>query len=248
MSLPAPYYSDESCTIYHGDCAEILPELGRFDLLLTDPPYGMNLDTDNSRFSGGSKGNMAKSGNGPGTGAGLPVIGDDKPLGGIAADLLINSSDVQVVWGWNHYPQSFPKGSCLVWVKRYEEAFGSFLSDAEIAWKSTGCGVWCHRDLSNNAIAKERVHPTQKPVSLMRWCMTLVPAAQTILDPFMGSGTTLVAAKLEGRKAVGIEISRAYCDIAISRLRQRVLPFETDSNDAGCEENHGHASSSIGGC
>jgi len=169
---------------------------------------------------------MAKRGNGVGTGAGAPVIGDDKPLGGIDPELLISTSNVQIVWGWNHYANLFPKGSLLVWVKRYEEAFGSFLSDAEVAWKSTGCGVWRHRDLSNNATAKERVHPTQKPVPLMRWCLTLVPKAQTILDPFMGSGTTLVAAKLENRKAVGIEISEKYCELAANRLRQKVLNFE----------------------
>jgi DNA modification methylase len=71
-----------------------------------------------------------------------------------------------------------------------------------------------------------RVHPTQKPLPLMRWCLTLAPDAQTILDPFMGSGTTLVAAKLEGRKSVGIEISEKYCEIAANRLRQRVLQFD----------------------
>ena len=229
MSLSTPFYQDDSCTIYNADCREILPLLPRFDLLLTDPPYGMTVDTDNSRFSGGSKGNMAKRGNGVGTGAGVPVIGDDKPLGGIDPELLISTSDVQIIWGWNHYPDLFPKGSCLVWVKRYEEAFGSFLSDAEVAWKSTGCGVWCHRDLSNNAIANERVHPTQKPVGLMTWCINKAKQAQTILDPFMGSGTTLVAAKLEGRKAVGIEISEKYCELAANRLRQRVLNFEEAS-------------------
>lgn len=229
MSLPAPYYSDETCTIYNADCKDILPHIGRFDLLLTDPPYGMNVNTDNSRFSGGTKGNMSKRGNGPGTGGGEPIIGDDKPLGGVSPSLLPSSSKQQIVWGWNHYANMFPKGACLVWIKRFDEAFGTFLSDAEIAWKSTGCGVWCHRDLSNNSVAKQRSHPTQKPVALMCWCMSLVPDVKTILDPFMGSGTTLVAAKLEGRKAVGIEISEKYCEIAVNRLRQRVLNFEEAS-------------------
>jgi site-specific DNA-methyltransferase (adenine-specific) len=119
-----------------------------------------------------------------------------------------------------------PAGTCLVWLKRYDEAFGSFLSDAETAWMSKGRGVYCRRDLSNNAIANERVHPTQKPVSLMRWCIEFFPHARTILDPFMGSGTTLRAAKDLGRKAIGIEIEERYCEIAAKRLSQMALPLQ----------------------
>jgi DNA modification methylase len=218
-----PYYQDDACTIYHGDCREILPTLGRFDLLLTDPPYGMRLDTNNSRFSGGTKGNMAKRGNGIGSAGGRPIAGDDKPLGGIDFETLVSSAGDAVIWGFNHYPSVFQKGSALVWIKRNDQAFGSFLSDAEIAWKSGGCGVYCRRDLSNNAIANERVHPTQKPVGLMSWCLSFFSDAETILDPFMGSGTTLVAAKLEGRRAVGIELEERYCEIAANRLSQGVL-------------------------
>ena len=70
---------------------------------------------------------------------------------------------------------------------------------------------------------KHRVHPTQKPLALMRWCLQFAPDAKTIIDPFAGSGTTLLAAKLEGRIAVGIEISEEYCEIAANRLRQRLL-------------------------
>jgi len=70
---------------------------------------------------------------------------------------------------------------------------------------------------------EHRVHPTQKPLALMRWCLSLVPDAATVLDPWLGSGTTLVAAKLEGRHAVGIELSEKYCEIAAERLRQGVL-------------------------
>ena len=215
-----PYHESDGVTLYHGDCREILPQLGRFDLLLTDPPYGMRLNTDNSRFSGGTKGNMAKRGNGVGTGRGRPIIGDDEPFD---PSFMLGSADEQIIWGWNHFADKLPSGSCLVWIKRNDGAFGSFLSDAEVAWKSKGCGVFCHKDLSNNAIANSRVHPTQKPVGLMRWCLTFFPDAQAIFDPFAGSGTTLLAAKLEGRKAVGIEISEEYCEIAANRLRQRLL-------------------------
>ena len=223
VTLPKPYYQDDAVTLYNANCRELLPLLGKFDLLLTDPPYGMNLNTDSSRFSGGTKGNIAKRGNGVGSAGGMPIIGDDKPLGGVDFNILVFSADDAIIWGFNHYPSVFPRGSALVWIKRNDQAFGSFLSDAEIAWKSGGCGVYCRRDLSNNAIANERVHPTQKPVGLISWCMSFFPDANTILDPFAGSGTTLVAAKLEGRKAVGIEISERYCEIAAKRLSQQLL-------------------------
>jgi DNA modification methylase len=215
-----PYYEKDGITIYNGDCAEVLPELGRFDLLLTDPPYGMNLNTDNSRFSGGTKGNMAKLGNGIGTANGKPIANDDKPF---EPAFMMDAARDKVIWGWNHFAEKLPSGSCLVWIKRNDDAFGSFLSDAEVAWKSTGVGVFCRKDLSNNAIANTRVHPTQKPVGLMCWCLSMFPDAKTIIDPFMGSGTTLLAAKLEGRSAVGIELDEKYCEIAANRLAQGVL-------------------------
>jgi site-specific DNA-methyltransferase (adenine-specific) len=218
-----PYYQDDAVTIYNADCRQVLPFLTRFDLLLTDPPYGMNLNTDNSRFSGGTKGNIAKRGNGVGTGRGKRIVGDEKPLGGVPFDFLRDSADDAIIWGMNHFPWALPKGSSLVWIKRNDQAFGTFLSDAEVAWKSDGVGVYCRRDLSNNAIANERVHPTQKPLAIMRWCLEFFPEAATVLDPFMGSGTTLVACKLEGRTAVGIEISEKYCEAAANRLRQGVL-------------------------
>jgi site-specific DNA-methyltransferase (adenine-specific) len=215
-----PYYQDSAVTIYNADCRKVLPFLGTFDLLLTDPPYGMNLNTDNSRFSGGTKGNMAKRGNGIGTGNGKPIVNDNKPFD---PTFMMQAGSEKVIWGWNHFADKLPKGSCLVWIKRNDEAFGSFLSDAEVAWKSKGVGVFCRKDLSNNAIANSRVHPTQKPVGLMCWCLSMFPDAETVLDPFAGSGTTGVACKLEGRKATLIEISEEYCEKAADRMRQGVL-------------------------
>jgi site-specific DNA-methyltransferase (adenine-specific) len=217
-----PYYDHAGITIYHGDCREILPTLQCADLLLTDPPYGIGLDTDNSRFSGGSAGNVAKRGNGVRSANGQPIVGDDVPFN---PTFLLAYGEHQVIWGWNHYPDKLPHGACLVWLKRYDEAFGSFLSDAEMAWMSKGVGVYCRRDLSNNSIALHRDHPTQKPVSLMAWCLSFFPQASTILDPFMGSGTTLRAAKDLGRRAIGIEIEERYCEIAAKRLSQEVFPF-----------------------
>lgn len=218
--VPLPYYEQDGIVIYHGDASLILPALGTFDLLLTDPPYGMNLDTDNSRFSGGNVASKAKRGNGVGTGKGKRILNDDKPFD---PRFMLNAAKEKVVWGWNHFADKLPPGACLVWIKRNEEAYGSFLSDAEVAWKSKGVGVFCRKDLSNNAIANSRVHPTQKPVGLMCWCLSMFPDAETVVDPFMGSGTTLLACKLEGRKAVGIELEERYCEVAAKRLAQGVL-------------------------
>jgi len=217
---PTPYYERNGITIFHGDCRDILPHLPPVDLVLTDPPYGIGVDTDNSRFSGGTAGNIAKRGNGVGSANGAPVIGDDQPFD---PSFLTTVGEHQIIWGWHNFPDKLPRGACLIWLKRYDEAFGTFLSDAETAWMSKGHGVYCCRDLSNNAIANERVHPTQKPVSLMRWCLNFFPDADLILDPFMGSGTTLRAAKDLGRRAIGIEIEERYCEIAVKRLAQEVL-------------------------
>ena len=205
------------CTLYLGDCRDILPTLSKVDAVVTDPPYGMNLNTDNSRFSGGNVASVYKRGNGKGSAKGKPIIGDDKSFD---ANFLLSYGNEQIIWGLNHIGWSLPPGAALVWIKKNEQAFGTFLSDAELAWKSKGCGVFCLNDLSNASIANERQHPTQKPLSLMTWCLTHVPDAKTILDPFMGSGTTGVACVKMGRKFIGIEIDPDYFEIACKRIRE----------------------------
>lgn len=215
-----PYYQDSAVTIYHGDCREILPTLDPVDLVLTDPPYGVNLNTDNSRFSGGNTASVSKRGNGTGPAGGVRILNDKEPFD---PAFLTAYGKNQVIWGWNNFPDKLPRGACLVWIKRNDDAYGSFLSDAELAWMSKGSGVYLQRDLSNAAIANQRVHPTQKPLSLMGWCLDFFPKSQTILDPFMGSGTTLRAAKDLGRKAIGIELNERYCEIAARRMGQEVL-------------------------
>lgn len=218
MSLPKPYYEDSSVQIFHADCRELLPHV-EADVLVTDPPYGINLNTDNSRFSGGTAGNIAKRGNGVGSAGGRRIANDSVPFD---PSFLLQHAEDLIVWGWNHYAHHLPSGTCLVWIKRKDPAFGSFLSDAEVAWMSKGHGVYCRRDLSNNSISRERSHPTQKPVGLMKWCLGFFPEG-TVLDPFMGSGSTLRAAKDLGRKAIGIELEERYCEIAAQRCAQDVL-------------------------
>ncbi|MFW2369107.1 MAG: DNA-methyltransferase [Desulforhopalus sp.] len=212
-----PYYQDDSCTIYHGDCREILPVLEPVDLVLTDPPYGINLNTDCSRFkrNDGRLDTRIRAGNN------VPVTGDK---GSFEPSFLLEYGKRQIIWGWNHFPEKLKRGACLVWIKTSERAFGKFLSDAELAFLSSGYGVFCRKDFENKANSKSRVHPTQKPLGLFKWCIEKHGGnPDLILDPFMGSGTTLRAAKDLGRKAIGIELEEKYCEIAAKRLAQEVL-------------------------
>lgn len=202
-----PYYADEYVTIYHGDCREIAPTLVGELALISDPPYGMKYDTNGARFTRG--------------GRSLPAVrGDDMPFD--------PSPWIEyrwcVLWGFNHFPTRLTSGGALVWVKRTESAFGAFLSDAEIAWTNNGCGVYAFRNTAH-AISCERQHPSQKPVNLMVWSIERSgsPPDSVILDPFMGSGTTLIAAKQLNRRAIGIEIEEKYCELAVKRLAQEVL-------------------------
>ena len=210
-----PYYQDSHCTIYHGDCREVLPGVEPVDLVLADAPYGMDWDTNTSRFTVGPNGHggCAQTAN--------PVRGDGEPFDPTP---WLEFPHV-ILWGFQHFAAQLPVGSVLVWIKRHDGGFGTFLSDADLAWMKGGHGVYCHRDTSLLGETNHRKHPTQKPVPLMKWCIEKSKATGTILDPFMGSGTTLRAAKDLGRKAIGIEIEEKYCEIAAKRLAQEVLPL-----------------------
>jgi DNA modification methylase len=212
-----PYYQDDFCTIYHGRCQVILPSI-EADVVVSDPPYGMRWNTDTSRFGGGHRGHRAS---GQGRADWGAVGGDDQEFD--PAPWL--DFPAVVLWGSNHFAARLPVGTTLVWIKRLDPAFGTFLSDAEVAWVKGGHGVYCRRDTSMMAETKQRVHPTQKPLGIMRWSIERAGGEGTILDPFMGSGTTLRAAKDLGRKAVGIEIEERYCEIAAKRLGQEVMDF-----------------------
>lgn len=209
-----PYYQDDSVTIYHGDCREI--ELSFSAAVVSDPPYGMGWNTDSSRFSGGEPSSRARRGRGR-TDWG-DVANDDEPFD--PTPWL--SFDEVILWGANHYASRLPVGTTLVWIKRFDGGFGTFLSDAEVAWSKGGHGVYCRRDTSLMSHTGHRWHPTEKPLGLMRWCIDRTKSP-LIIDPFMGSGTTLRAAKDAGRKAIGVELDESYCEIAAKRLAQEVL-------------------------
>ncbi len=203
--------------LIHGDALEIVPTLGldpARTAIVSDPPYGMRNKTDSRRFSGGHRGWRKGA---PSTGRPWPeVIGDDCPFDPTP---WLRFPKV-VLWGANHFARLLPVGTMLVWVKRNESAYGSFLSDAEVAWLKGGHGVYLRKDLSNERSKAGRLHPNQKPLSLMRWCIERlkVPAGWTILDPYAGSGTTLLAASQMGYDCVGIEQSADYFAVAQKRI------------------------------
>lgn len=216
-----PYYSEPRIDIFLGDCAEIAPQLGRFDLLCTDPPYGIGEARRKARRRGG---NLNKSG--------LGTLAPDRDYGDSGWDDAPPSDDLvtslrasarwQCIFGGNYF--ALPPSPCwLVWDK---ENSGDF-ADAELAWTNYNGAVRLRRHLWNGMIRKDhepRYHPTQKPLAVMSWAIGLCPDRPTsVLDPFMGSGTTLVACKNLGIRSVGIERERKYVDIAIDRLRQQTL-------------------------
>lgn len=204
-SLPTPYYQDDAVTIYCGDCREILPLLPKHDLLLTDPPYGYGWKTNYSRFLRGS--NDKKE-----------IANDSEP---VDIRQAVDMCGEAIVFGCNATGHDKP-GSYLIWDKRCDDGF-SFLSDAEVAWWSEGHGAYIFPLNAQRHRTKAGLHPTQKPVALMAWCITKAKATGAILDPFAGSCTTGVAAKLEGRKATLIELEERYCEIGANRLSQGVL-------------------------
>lgn len=205
-----------SVQLFCGDCLEILPTLEGVDAVITDPPYGMGWNTDFRRFSGGPTAHRRSYHNKRNYEGG--VIGDDEPFD---PSPFLDYPRV-VLWGYNHFAARLPVGTTLVWIKRFDQAFGSFLSDAELAWMKGGHGVYCKRDTSLNAETNNRLHPTQKPVSLMQWVLDMakVPKGATVLDPFMGSGTTGVACVKTGRNFIGIEIDKGYFEIAQRRIAE----------------------------
>lgn len=204
-----PYYQDEAVTIYHGRAEDIVPALGVNGIaLISDPPYGMNYQ------HGARKGGVRLGTDG------LSVIGDDQPFD--PSPFLVYSH--VILWGANHYASRLPDSrGWLTWDKRCGIAAND-QSDCEHAWTNfLNTARLFSRYWNGGGIGEERYHPTQKSLALMQWCVGFMPEPLTILDPFMGSGTTLRAAKDLGRKAIGIEIEERYCAIAARRMSQLAM-------------------------
>ena len=192
-----------------GDCTDrvvVEAVMGREAIknVLTDPPYGISWNTDYTRFTT-EYGTQRINHN--------PVINDDAPFD---PSSWLEYPKV-ILWGANWYCKYIPLGSWLVWDKRYASG-SAWLSDAEIAWMKGGQGVYLYAETVQGAHRKERsMHPTQKPVGLMMWCIEKSEMTSSIFDPFLGSGTTLIAAHQLERRCYGIEIDPGYAAVTLKR-------------------------------
>lgn len=214
-----------TATLYLGDCLQIMPTLGKVDAVVTDPPYGINLNTDYSRFKDSSSG---VSGYGILRKSHARVAGDSVKFD---PRHLLGYEKV-VMWGCNNYMDSLAPGALLFWDKRADNGH-AMLSEGEAAWSNVGRMVHyfdhCWHGFARSSENSEHYHPTQKPVALMQWCLerAKVEPTETVLDPYMGSGTTGVACMRTGRNFIGIEIDPDYFQIACDRIerecRQGVL-------------------------
>ncbi len=192
------------CTLYLGDCMEVMRGLDKVDAVVTDPPYG--IARDNLKAS--SKGEWSKLYTDQ-------IEWDDFAPQDCMEFALNLSLGKAIVWGGNYFTLP-PVRGWLIWDKMQAHSSGH----AELAWTSVNIPIrtfsYCRAQLASEG----KQHPTQKPVSLMQWCLSFLPDAETILDPFMGSGTTLVACAKMGRKGIGIELDPDYFEIACKRVEE----------------------------
>lgn len=187
-----------NCVLYNADCMEILPTLGNVDAVLTDPPYGLG-----KRMQGGpwaTKASHYKD-----------MHAWDLEANQAWIDAILALGVPSIIWGGNYFVM--PPSRCwLVWKKPYFPT----MADCELAWCSEDANARVFEGLRSYG---EKEHPTEKPLQLMQWCIEQLPAGcNTILDCFMGSGTTGVACAKMGRRFIGIELDSKYFDIACKRI------------------------------
>lgn len=185
-----------NATLYRGDCMDVLPTLERVDAVITDPPYGINA---NKQTLGAGKKDFERCGDW------------DESAPDISS--LISSGVLVCFWGGNYFSDQLPPtNDWLIWHKKND---GRSFSECELAWSNFGNQT---RHFSHHWAGEEKQHPTMKPLQVMKWCIEQAGNPQTILDPFMGSGTTGVAAVQMGRQFIGIEREPKYFDIACRRI------------------------------
>lgn len=207
-----------NATLYLGDCREILPSLVAIDAVVTDPPYGIG-------YVKGAGGRRV-------AGTRLPprrnieaIVGDDRPFD---PELFLKYPEV-ILWGANHFSKRLTEGGrWLAWDKLAGSTLSDSFSDVEYAWHSEAGAARIFSYLWKGVLqdgekGARREHPTQKPIALMQWCVTLLKGrAATVLDPFMGSGTTGVACIKLNRHFVGVEIEPKYFEVACRRVAEAV--------------------------
>jgi site-specific DNA-methyltransferase (adenine-specific)/modification methylase len=207
------------CTLYLGDCMDVMADMPDkcVDAVITDPPYGIGI---------GGSGRIGGSGMVKPTQY-LPVEWDDNGLTTEQFYELKRISTNQVIFGFEHLGGVLGKAnSAIAWDKKLKNNWDDNFSDCEIAWTSFKKPTKCYRHLWMGALRQsetgsgKRVHPTQKPIDLMMWItQKYSDDSDTILDPFMGSGTTGVACVQTGRKFIGVEIDPKYFEIACKRIK-----------------------------
>ena len=177
---------------------EILPTLPRVDAVVTDPPYGIG-------FAAQPTPGQRRAGH-------KPAHWDNSTVAGLQHILALG--DIQIVWGGNYYDLPPSRG----WLSWYKPDAPPSMGSFELAWTNQDRNTRQIKQSIANTNAERVGHPTQKPLAVMAWCLEQFHCANTILDPFMGSGTTGVACAQLGRKFIGIEIERKYFDIACERI------------------------------
>lgn len=192
------------CTLYLGDCREVLPTLGKVDAVVTDPPYGIGMDGGNVGYKGFNEFDKKDW--------------DKEPPSAELVSLVLAAAGIHIIWGGNYF--SLPPSRCwMVWDKGAGFRGRSY-AECELAWTSIDANA---RVINHDPLAKGdyrgKHHPTMKPLGVMEWCLKYIKA-QTILDPFMGSGTTGVACVKLGRSFIGIEREPEYFDIACKRIEE----------------------------
>jgi DNA modification methylase len=204
-------------TLYLGDCREVLPTLPKVDAVITDPPYGIGESSDKvasrQRKAGGSSKALADQRDYGSFNWDQAAVGED------LIEMVRLAGEWIIIFGGNYY--TMPPAQCwLVWDK---ENGGNDFADCELAWTNLPKAVRRIRYMWNGMLRangeKRGDHPTQKPIGVMEWCVSHIPApGETVLDPFMGSGTTGVACMNLGRHFIGIEREPKYFDIACRRI------------------------------
>jgi site-specific DNA-methyltransferase (adenine-specific) len=230
MAVPGgtvkPYYEQDGVTIYQGDCLEIAPALS-WDCLCSDPPWGTDTACDSQRFTRKASPWWDV--------VDTSKVRQHKPIANDRAEFDPRPwiSRPSILWGANNFTRHLPHSNgWLIWDKRLgaEDIAekGWPLGEAELAWTNAIGATRVFRNLWSGLLRSsekgEFYHPTQKPVALMQWCLSFLPPG-VVIDPYMGAGSTLRAAKDTGRRAIGIELEERYCEIAARRLAQRALPL-----------------------
>lgn len=186
-----------------GDCAAILPTLERVDLLLVDPPFGIGAENHAGPEKSGWTQWEGKKWD------------KERPAPEVFAAMR-KASKEQIIWGGNYFADLLPPTMrWLIWDKGQRDFS---LADCEVAWTSQNKAMRIFNYARAKALQDGKEHPTQKPVALMQWCLGFFPNAKTVLDCYMGSGTTLYACQKMGRNGIGIEIDPDYFDIACRRV------------------------------